>query len=358
MSKESFKILSIDGGGIRGIIPSKFLAELEDYLNSQSGKPVKLNEYFDLITGTSTGGIIALGLGLGMSAKDIHKLYTDNARAIFGSPYLGWFRTLKQFFFPKHSRKELSKILKTTFSQYSEDRDTRLGHSKTRLCIPAFNASTGETVVFKTAHHPDYIRDYQIPAYQVALATSAAPTYFTPYKVAYEKKASSDKVNMNNMIDGGIFANNPTLIALSEAIALGNKFEEIKILSIGTGSSTIVYPKQKKSYSSGAASWINPLNEVPLVEMMMQSQAAITENILKILSEGVHHDKNDLFHYVRFQAKFNPKEKVSLDSTSSNKIDLMNRKASELFQKCDKSLLTTFFQSKVQNYSPYHTLSS
>src|SRR5690606_1475173 len=131
----------------------------------------------------------------------------------------------------------------------------------------------GDTVVFKTSHHEDYIRDYQIPAYQVALATSAAPTYFAPFEVSYEKRKSSDKVNMKNMIDGGIFANNPTLVALSEAIALGNKFEEIRILSIGTGSSTIVYPKQKKAYSSGARSWINPLSGVPIVEMMMQSQA-------------------------------------------------------------------------------------
>ena len=356
MTKKSFKILSIDGGGIRGIIPSKFLAELEEYFSLKVGEPIKLNEHFDLITGTSTGGIIAIGLGLGMSAKDIHKLYTDNAKLIFGSPYLGWFRTLKQFFFPKHSRKKLSKILKETFSKYSNDRDTRLGHSNTRLCIPAFNASSGDTVVFKTSHHEDYIRDYQIPAYQVALATSAAPTYFSPFEVSYEKRKSSDKVNMKNMIDGGIFANNPTLIALSEAIALGNTFEEIRILSIGTGSSTIVYPKQKKAYSSGARSWINPLSGVPIVEMMMQSQAAITENIMKILSQGVHHDKNDLFHYVRFQAKFDTNEKVSLDSTSSNKIDLMNRKATDLFNKCDKSEIIPFLMDKVTPYTPFHHL--
>jgi uncharacterized protein len=353
---KEFKILCIDGGGIRGIIPSKFLSKLENYLSKEKGEEVKLNEYFDLICGTSTGGIIAIGLGLGMSAKEIHQLYEENATQIFGSPRTGFIRFFKQFFFPKHSRVNLNRILKNAFLKYSDDNDTRLGHSKTRLCIPSFNASTGNTVVFKTSHHKDYIRDYQIPAYQVALATSAAPTYFTPYEINYQRKKSTEKINLTNMVDGGIFSNNPSLIGLSEALALGYKFEQIKILSIGTGSTTITYPKQKKGYSSGGLSWINPGKGVPLIEMMMQSQSAITENIMKVIAEGVHHDKGERIYYQRFQEKFSDNDKISLDSTSKDKIKLMNQKGDNMFDNANRNLISTFFDNKIEPYEPFSQL--
>ena len=77
----------------------------------------------------------------------------SNETQIFGSPRIGFIRFFKQFFFPKHSWTNLNRILKNAFLKYSDDNDTRLGHSKTRLCIPAFNASIGNIVVFKTSHH-------------------------------------------------------------------------------------------------------------------------------------------------------------------------------------------------------------
>lgn len=121
---------------------------LEVYLSKEKGAEIKLNEYFDLICGTSTGGIIAIGLGLGMSAKEIHQLYEDNATQIFGSSNTRFIRYVKQIFFSKHSRTNLSQILENAFLKYSNDNDTRLGHSKTRLCIPSFNASEGNTMLY------------------------------------------------------------------------------------------------------------------------------------------------------------------------------------------------------------------
>ncbi|MCU0351360.1 MAG: patatin-like phospholipase family protein [Flavobacterium sp.] len=351
---KEFKVLSIDGGGIRGIIPSKFLSNLEAHISKEKGEEVKLNEYFDLICGTSTGGIIAIGLGLGMKANEIHELYEKNATKIFGSPNYGFLKRLKQFFYPKHNRNNLNKLLKESFSRYSDDADTRLGHSKTRLCIPSFNGSTGNTVVFKTSHHPDYIRDYQIPAYQVALATSAAPTYFEPYEINYNRKHSNEKFNLINMIDGGIFANNPSLIGLSEGLALGYTFEQIKIFSVGTGSTTITYPKQRKGVSSGAMSWMNPIKGVPIIEIMMQSQSAMTENIMKILAKGIHHDNNELFEYLRFQEVFNITDKISLDDSSIDKIKLMNQKGNNLFENANKKQILPFFKNKVEQYKPFH----
>lgn len=351
--KREFKILCIDGGGIRGVIPSKFLSKVEDHFRDENGDRVKLHEYFDLICGTSTGAIIAIGLGLGMTSKEIHSLYCDNAIKIFGSPKFSFLRKVQQLFRSKHSRKSLEGILEESFKRYSYDNDTRLGHSKTRLCVPAFNGSTGSTVVFKTAHHKDYIRDYQIPAYQVALATSAAPTYFSPYKIKYKDKITGEDCSISNMIDGGIYANNPALIGLSEALALGYTFDEIKILSIGTGSTTLTYKKQKNRINSGAIGWINPFREVPLAELMMQSQSSITENIMKIISEGVHHDNLGRFSYLRYQHKFEENDKITMDSTSKATTDLMNLKASSMFENCDRKLLQPFFYDKVVPYIPF-----
>lgn len=348
---KEFKILSIDGGGIRGIIPAKFLTGLESYLSREKGEPIKLNEYFDLICGTSTGGIIAIGLGLGMSSSEILNLYEANATKIFGLPYTNLFRLLRQFFLPKHNRNELSKLLRKAFEPFSEDGDTRLGNSKTRLCIPAFNASTGNTVVFKTSHHKDYIRDYQVPSYQVALATSAAPIYFQPYEVNYERTKTAEKVNLLNMIDGGIFANNPALIGLSEAIALGHSFNEIKILSIGTGTNVLTLPNQRKAVGSGLLGFA-----IKLIEFMMQSQSSITENMMKIFAQGVHHDKADRFYYQRFQDKFNISDNLKLDSTSTNKIKMLNQKGMHLFDNADKTLLQPFFENKIVPYKPFFEL--
>ncbi len=355
---KEFKILCIDGGGIRGIIPSKFLSKLENYLSKEKGEEVKLNEYFDLICGTSTGGIIAIGLGLGMSAKEIHQLYEENATQIFGSPnkIIRFLRIIRQFLSSKYSRTNLSQILNNAYLKYSEDNDTRLGNSKTRLCIPAFNASTGKTKVFKTAHHKGLTQDYKIPAFKVALATSAAPTFFTPYEIDFHCKKLDEKINFLNLVDGGIFANNPSLIGLSEAIALGYTFEQIKILSIGTGSEVITCPNQKKWYYSGVISWLNPFKNVPIIEMMMQSQSAITENIMKVIVEGVHHDKGERIYYQRFQEKFSNNDKISLDSTSKNKIKLMNQKGMNMFDSADKTLFSPFFENKIEPYEPFNQI--
>ncbi len=351
---KEFKILCIDGGGIRGIIPSKFLSKLENYLSKEKGEEIKLNEYFDLICGTSTGGIIAIGLGLGMSAKEIHQLYEENATQIFGSPNKKRILMLKQLFRPKYSRNNLSDILEKAFSQYSDDNDTRLAHSKTRLCIPTYNASMGKTVVLKTSHHIGLVRDYQVPAYQVALATSAAPIYFTPYHINYKIKKTTNEESLLNMIDGGIFANNPSLVGLSEALALGYKFDQIKILSIGTGLNRLK-PKQNKIPSKGVFSWLSLSKGIPLVEMILQSQSEITENIMKFIADGIHTDKGERIYYQRFQTYFTEK-KIDLDDTSDEKIEELNTKGENMFNYADKTLLLPFFDNKIEPYKPFNLI--
>lgn len=159
------KILSIDGGGIRGVFPASFLTTIEDAIGH------KIANYFDLIVGTSTGGIIALGLGLGLPAKDILSFYEEKGPAIFSGNWL--FRRLSQLFFPKYNVLPLRKALESIFNQ-----SLFLGESKTRLVIPSFNLDTGEVHIYKTAHHQRFERDYKENVVDIALATSAAPTYF------------------------------------------------------------------------------------------------------------------------------------------------------------------------------------
>ena len=136
------RILAIDGGGIKGVFPASFLATVEDSIGDN------VANYFDLIVGTSTGGIIALGLGLGLSAKEILAFYEEFGPHIFGGTRrLRWLRC---FSTTKYNRGPLKKALKDTCFG-----DKKLGDSTKRLVIPCLNTSrTGEVHVYKTAHHP------------------------------------------------------------------------------------------------------------------------------------------------------------------------------------------------------------
>lgn len=204
------RILTIDGGGIKGVFPASFLATVEDTIEDN------IANYFDLIVGTSTGGIIAMGLGLGLSAKEILAFYEESGPYIFGGNR--FLRSLRWLGIAKYSSKKLKEKLSICFNQ------RKLGDSVKRLVIPCTNLETGEVHVYKTAHHPRLQRDYKEEAIEVILATTAAPTYFRPHK------SSSG----TPLTDGGIWANNPVCVAVIEAISLLNwSRDSIRVLSIG-----------------------------------------------------------------------------------------------------------------------------
>src|SRR5438034_10409614 len=146
---QRFRILSLDGGGIKGTFTASVAASLE----RMTGK--RLVDYFDLITGTSTGGIIALGLGLGLGAEEILRFYCERGPQIF--PTTGLHRPLhglRHVFFPKHSQDTLRKSLADVFGP------RKLGESKCRLVIPSYDCNAGRIQVFKTAHHERFRQDY------------------------------------------------------------------------------------------------------------------------------------------------------------------------------------------------------
>jgi len=204
------RILSIDGGGIKGVVPAAFLAQLEEALGES------VTHFFDLIAGTSTGGIIALGLGLGMSAVDILRFYERLGPAVFAGNRLGG--ALRRIGFAKYHSEPLRRALEATFGEKT------LGESRSRLVIPALNLETGEVHLYKTAHHPRFEVDYKERAVEVALATAAAPTYFPAHRSAKGIP----------LIDGGVWANNPTGLAVVEAVGVLNwPRDSTWVLSLG-----------------------------------------------------------------------------------------------------------------------------
>ncbi len=232
------KILSIDGGGIKGVFPASFLTDIEE----ATGKSI--SEHFDLIVGTSTGGIIALGLGMGLSAKEILQFYEELGPGIFKGNR--WARTIRRLGFSKYDSAPLKAALISRFG------DRRLGESKNRLVIPSVNLETGEVHVYKTSHHPRIERDPNVKVVDVALATSAAPTYFPTHRTTAGIP----------LIDGGIWANNPAGMAAVEAIGvLEWPRDSIKILSIGCTTEPLNI-KSARTKSLGTGYWASKITSL------------------------------------------------------------------------------------------------
>lgn len=263
---KTFKILAIDGGGIRGLIPAIFLEEIEKITK----KPVW--EYFDLICGTSTGGIIALAVAVGKPVREIRELYEKKGAEIF-PPITKWelhkkiTRLLRVVCGDggKYCSVPLEDILEETFCV--EDKPLRMKDAKTLLCIPSIDIATGKVVVFKTPHkviHPTnecFFNDAEKEIWKVARATTAAPFYF-----------ASAGINASYFIDGGLWANNPSLVGIVEARRCGYGLNEISLLSLGTGNSILQVPSSK-------AKRMNVLNwQLGIIELAFEVQSQAVEN--------------------------------------------------------------------------------
>lgn len=217
------RILAIDGGGIKGVFAASLLASVEE----ATGR--NISDYFDLIVGTSTGGILALGLGVGYSAADLLIFYEKYGDSIFEVQKYGWFR---KWFACQYKQDRLKFALEAKLGP-----DKLLGHSKKRLVIPAFNLDTGHVHVYKTSHHPRLECDYKCKVVDIALATSAAPSFFESFLDS----------NGAPLIDGGVYANNPVGMAVVEAVSvLDWPKDQLKVLSIGCTSEPLSVNKHKK----------------------------------------------------------------------------------------------------------------
>jgi len=249
----TFRILSIDGGGIKGIFPAQVLAYLEE--NCLGGRPI--GDYFDLIAGTSTGGIIALGLGAGLTARSLLDLYVNEGHRVFPPKQrLKGRRLFRRLSRNRYDRAALDELLSQTLG------DKTLRESRYRLLIPATEAKHGDPAVYKTPHHPGYFLDGDKPMAEVAAATSAAPTYLKP--VVQDGYI---------LLDGGIWANNPTMMALVEALTCFTvQRENIAILSIGCGQDGFQI-NSRQAAGAGQFQW----REIIYVAMHYQSLTAVNQ---------------------------------------------------------------------------------
>jgi len=244
LNAKSIKILCIDGGGIRGIIPAIILGDMQKRLGKD------LYNFFDLIAGTSTGGIIALGIGTACnsghpySPDELVNLYVENGPAIFKKELL---TPEKELVGPKYSPDGLQTALEQFFQK------TELAAALTPLLISSYDLQSQLPFFFKS-HRIAADPAYNWPVVEVARATSAAPTYFPPLHLARGREDYA-------LVDGGVFVNNPSMAAYAEARTLYGNAPKFVVVSVGTGDrqDRIVYSAAKDWGLIGWAKQIVPV---------------------------------------------------------------------------------------------------
>ncbi|MEX2115293.1 MAG: CBASS cGAMP-activated phospholipase [Bacteroidota bacterium] len=335
---KTFNILTIDGGGIRGVFPAKFLANFEERLVELKYPKTHIYEHFDFISGTSTGGIIAIALALGIPAKEIHGLYMEHAAAIFGNRQPWW----KRVSYSRYQSAILEEKVRQTFKNHFNGVDPRLRDVKVPVCVPIFDLLEGKPSVLKSKYHGRFNKDYHIPAYQAALATSAAPTFFDPYSNSYERIDSQSIESFSNKVDGGIFANNPTLLALIEVQkGFGKRLNQLRILSIGTGSRKYSDANTREKW--GFSYWFGRRR---IIDLFMQSQSQHTSSLLSLLQKGIDRSEQENFKYLRIDAAFDSDFDVALDETDPDKLRALSEKASLEFQMHGNEVVNLFTSKK------------
>jgi patatin-like phospholipase/acyl hydrolase len=227
-------------------------------------------EYFDLITGTSTGGIVAIGLAMGATAEEICRFYETEGATIFPKRdgIQKWLGRVRDVFRPRFSPEALRAAIQVVVG------DRSLKEAQTRLVIPTYDVNTDKVYLFKTPHRVGYLHHADLTAVDVALATSAAPAYFPAHAIP----------GRGTFIDGGLWANCPAMVGLVEAVGfLDQRPEQIRMLSISTTS----YPFRldRPEQLRGLVGWAPKI-----IDTFMFGQAQAAVNIASsLLRRGVFH---------------------------------------------------------------------
>lgn len=253
-----FRMLAIDGGGIRGLIPALWLETLEQRLT-----PATIAGAFDLFAGTSTGAIIAAGLAVGAkTTAEIGKLYSEHASEVFlPAPKLQRWSRISPWLRPGYKPGGLKKLLEKIF----EDRTLFHVHQRGKvLLVTAFDAFNREPVVFDSSQ----TEDQKLSLVNVCLASSAAPTYFPAHVMKYRGGQTA-------MLDGGMTANNPAAIALAWALREKHSREDLLLVSLGTGQVTENIPI-KDALKFGRLQWAQPA-----ISVLFEGNSGITAEIVE-----------------------------------------------------------------------------
>ncbi len=279
------KVLAIDGGGIRGIVPAIVLAWIEDKLSRRHRKK-PLCRAFDVLAGTSTGGLIVLALASPrpgsdaqhaqnpvLSARELVALYRDKGALIFPPRRYPLRTSLLQAFRHKYDDENLRTLLEEVF------RDLTLKEALTNVLVTSYDTENREPRFFKKRPPlTEYEDDLDFYVKDVARAAIAAPAYFPP---AYIRPLPF-RGREFSLIDGGIFANNPALSAYIEARKIYPQAARYLIVSLGTGVAEKPYSyAEVKNW--GYMDWMSPFKGLPLLDMMMDGQSDSTNHMLSRL---------------------------------------------------------------------------
>ncbi len=296
----SYRILSLDGGGIRGIISAVILAEVEKLINQP------LNKYFDLIAGTSTGSLLATAIATGSTSQEIIRLYQEKGKNIF--PYQSRFslKRLKLLFkygisAPKFSDQGLIEVMQEQFGTVNKLSDIP---DFLKLLIISYDTLARKPIVFKS-----WKEKYgDVCLWEACVCSASAPTYFPAHLLNIQGRSYS-------AIDGGMGATNPSACAIAEAIRLQHPIEEISVLSIGTGDASRPIPWKKAGFW-GLVNWGW---EGRLIEVMFDASSDIHNYITRqVMSEPDIETDRHCGRYLRLEPKL---ELDQIDNASTEHIN-------------------------------------
>ena len=313
-----FRILCIDGGGIRGIIPAMVLAEIE----RRTGR--RISQLFDLIAGTSTGGILALALVKPgkrsqphYTAEDVIQLYESQGRHIFSRSLLHQIVSLNGLVNKKYQSGPVEAVFEEFFG------DVLLSQALSNVMLTSYDIQLRQAFFFRS-YRAKADKDYDYLMRHAARATSAAPTYFEPELIDNWNKDYA-------LIDGGVFANNPSMCALVDGMReFSQSLDQVFMVSIGTGRETNRPLEYQRVKNWGVVSWARPILTI----------------VLNSLSDTVDYQTNLILNQADSPAQYNrlqvelPKSVGRLDNTNASNIRSLKQHAEEFITENDKTLAT------------------
>ncbi|KAG6508300.1 patatin-like protein 2 [Zingiber officinale] len=337
-------ILCIDGGGVRGLIPARIIEFLEKQLQELDGGEARIADYFDVISGTSTGGLIATMLATPdennkplFAAKDIVDFYLQNCDKIFPQHRAGCLNPALNLLDALTGPRYDGKFLRSKIQELLGDK--KLSQTLTNVVIPTFDIKLLQPVFFSTFETQDIpLKNARLS--DICISTSAAPTYLPGH--CFEIRDDQGNTRSFNLIDGGVAANNPTLVAMNQVtkqILKSNKdFESYKpvdyshflVISIGTGEA-----KQEERYSAqesarwGLLGWLYNRGKTPLLDIFTQASSGMVDIHASVVFQALESEG----HYLRIQADTLTGVEASVDNSTKENLNNLVRIGENLLEK-------------------------
>jgi len=315
MSSRKF-VLSLDGGGIRGIVPGVVLSEIE---RRMGGK--RIAQLFDLIAGTSTGGILGLGCAVPgedgetprYKAEDLLKLYTDHGEKLFTREFWDDVASAHGLIRPKYKAGPIEELLKEYFG------DAMMSHGLTELAVTSYDMYASRPFFFKRRYPLENVA-WDCEMWKAARATSAAPTYFPALQLdPFPTKPPEPADTEHQLVDGGVFVNSPAVCAFVEALELWGSDTDMVVCSIGTGN------KRMRAHD-GIAEWGLLAWAPAILDTVFDGVAdAVDYQMVRIC----HHEDN-VQRYFRFQIDIPDGMSAAMDKADQEQLDALTRLGQKL----------------------------